>query len=160
MSDPTADQAATAATSPPTQTLDVRHAFRGFWDDGGVCRVRIFETEGKPPVVVVTELAENQNTSITNMAECLAPELVKAYLPHRMHESPPAVFLEHYDELLNARRRRSGPSVSRVSFTHYRPTIVNLGGVDRLTYGAPSWTHLDETALAVFLGDGVNLDES
>lgn len=155
MSDQTADQ---ETTLQPRLTLDTRFPFRGFWNDGGVCRIRIFETEGHPPVVVVTELAENQNSSITNLIEHLAPEIVKTHLPHRAHESPPAIFLEHYGEILNARRRRSGPSVSRVNFTHMRPVIVSLNGVDRLSYGHPSWAHLDETALSLLLGNGITLD--
>lgn len=160
MSDPTVShQTDQAATNQPRLTIDTRHSFRGFWDDGGVCRVRIYEADDSPPVVVVTELADNQNTSITNLIEHLAPEIVKAHLPHRRHESPPAVFLEHYGEILNARRRRSGPSVSRVSFTHMRPVIVSLNGVDRLSYGHPSWAHLDTVSLSALIGEGVDLDD-
>jgi hypothetical protein len=88
----------------------------------------------------------------------LAPGIVKQSLPHRVHDSPPAIFLEHDGAILNARRRRSGPCVSRVRFTHMRPVIVSLNGVDRLSYGHPSWAHLDAVALAVFIGEGVDLD--
>lgn len=142
----------------PRLTLDTRYQFRGFWDAGGVTRVRIFERDDDPPIVVLTELAENTNTSITNLVEHLAPEIIRSYLPHRAEAIPPAVFLEHYGEVLDARRRRSGPSVSRVSFTHMRPVIVSLNGVSRLSYGHPTWAQLDAVTLANLIGDGVSLD--
>lgn len=159
MSDPTVShQTDQNVSNRPRLTLDTRYPFRGFWDDGGVTRVRVFEREDHPPVVIFTELAENENTSITNVAEHIAPEFIRDQFPHRAHESPPAIFLECYSELLNNRRRRSGPSVSRVSFAHMRPVMVQLGGVMRLTYGEPSWTHLDASALAELIGEGVDLD--
>jgi len=156
MSEPITNQ---ESITRPTLTLDQLHHFRGFWEDGGVCRLRIFEREDYPPVIVLSELKENENTSITNIIEHLAPEIVKQYLSHRLHESPPATFLEHYDAILNARRRRAGPSVARVSFSHFRPTIVNLGGIDRLSYGNPTWAQLDAGMLAAFIGQDVNLDD-
>jgi hypothetical protein len=151
------------ATVGPTLTLDTRHAYRGFDVERGVCRVRIFETEGQPPVAVLTELPENPATSITNLIEHLAPEIVKTSLPHRVHETPPTIFVEHSgvegdSELLSGRWRRSGPHVARVTFTTMRPRIVRLGNVDRLSYGEPTWSHLDQTALVALLGDGVTLD--
>jgi hypothetical protein len=143
----------------PILTFDTIYRFRGSCDDGGVCRVRIFESDDQPPVVVVTVRAENTSTSITNLIEHLAPELIKTYLPARLHETPPAVFIAHYDEILDprTRRQRLGPRASRVTFSSWTPKIVSVGGVDRLSYGEPSWTHLDETALAIFIGEGVSL---
>src|SRR5690349_18470569 len=85
----------------PILTFDTIYHFRGFWDDGGICRLRIFESDDGPPVVVLTELPENTTTSITNLIEHLAPEIIRAYLPARAHELPPAVFLEHDDDVLD-----------------------------------------------------------
>lgn len=42
---------------------DERYFFRGMFTDGGVCRVRIFEAAELPPIVVLTELPENENTA-------------------------------------------------------------------------------------------------
>jgi hypothetical protein len=142
----------------PILTFDTIYHYRGMWEDGAICRVRIFEADDRPPVVVISELAENTGTSVSNLIEHLAPEIVKTDLPSRIHESPPAVFLEHVGAVLNARRRRQGTTVSRVSFASMRPIIVNLGGVDRLSYGEPTSTYLDATALEVFIGDGIDLD--
>ena len=45
-------------------------------DPHGVCWVRVFEETGQPPVIVMGELPQNTSTSVTNMAEYLAPELI------------------------------------------------------------------------------------
>lgn len=159
MSDPTVShQSDQEAAIQPRLTLDTTHTYRGFFDDGAICRLRIFERDGHPPVVVLTELADNTNTSITNLIEHLIPEIVRDYLPHRAHESPTCIPLEHYGEILSSRRRKVGPTVAQVSFPSWRPSIVSLAGVQRLTYGDPSWAHLDETAVAELIGAGVELD--
>jgi hypothetical protein len=55
----------------PAKTRDVRHAFRGTWTGGGVCRVRIDEAPDRPPVFVLTELDENTTTSVNHsLAGC------------------------------------------------------------------------------------------
>lgn len=52
--------------------MDYEHGFFGLWSPGGVCRVRIYDEEGRIPVVVLTELPRNRNnTSATNMVERL-----------------------------------------------------------------------------------------
>jgi hypothetical protein len=51
------------------KTHDYVHRYRGYWSDGGRCRVRIYREEGKPPVVVCSKLPDNANISVTNMAE-------------------------------------------------------------------------------------------
>jgi hypothetical protein len=115
----------------PTKTVDERRDFRGLWSNGGVCRVRIYEADGRPPVVVLTELDENTNSSITNMAEYVAYEVVRAYLPHRLEADPPAVFLEHYPPFPGGKRRHEGRAVDvdRVTFATWRPIVEWLGGV-------------------------------
>jgi hypothetical protein len=89
----------------PVKTVDVRHHFRGIWSDGGVCRVRVYEALARPPVVVLSELDENCNTSVTNLIEHLAYDVLLAYLPHRLEAIPPAVVLEHYPPRPDRRRR-------------------------------------------------------
>ena len=82
------------------KTADYIYAFHGTWDlePHGVCWVRMFEEEGQTPVIVVSELPQNTSTSVMNMAEHLAPELLQRHFPHRFEELPPAIFLEHYVE--------------------------------------------------------------
>jgi hypothetical protein len=74
-------------------THDYVHHYRGYWSDGGKCRVRIYRENGQVPVVICSQLPDNDNTSVTNMAEYLATEII------REHALPtPLVWIEHYLE--------------------------------------------------------------
>lgn len=57
------------------KTHDYIHHYRGYWSDGGRCRIRIYRDNGQTPVVICSQLQENDNTSVTNMAEYLAAEV-------------------------------------------------------------------------------------
>src|SRR4051794_24505410 len=50
------------------KTHDYIHCYRGYWTDGGKCRIRIYQEERHDPVVIWSQLLENKNTSVTNMA--------------------------------------------------------------------------------------------
>jgi hypothetical protein len=56
---------------------DYIHHYRGYWSGGGRCRIRIFLEEGQAPIVICSELPDNPNTSVTNMAEYLAAEIIR-----------------------------------------------------------------------------------
>lgn len=61
------------------KTRDYKRPFRDLWSEGGVCRVRLYEDREageEPPVVVLSELPENHNTSVTNLIEVLGCEVV------------------------------------------------------------------------------------
>src|SRR5918994_4735176 len=60
---------------PVKKTHDYIHHYRGYWSEGGKCRIRIYREEGQYPVVICSQLADNPNTSVTNMAEYLAAEV-------------------------------------------------------------------------------------
>jgi hypothetical protein len=77
--------------------MDYRYAYRGYHSEGGICRVRIFEQEGSVPVIIVSELTENTNTSITNMCEYLACEIIRAHFPQGFEEEEPVIWIEHYE---------------------------------------------------------------
>ncbi len=114
------------------KTLDYVHHYRGYWSEGGRCRVRIFREEEQLPVVVCSQLPENDNTSVTNMAEYLAAEVLEK------HSLPtPLVWLEHYPE----HEGRVG-EWSRVGFSSWEAEEVSLGGVLRRRVGSPRWSHL------------------
>jgi len=68
--------------------------YRGYHGCKSECRIRLYEGEGKPPVVIATELDSNPGTSVTNRAEAIA-HLMWQYL-----ERPPAgmVFIENYPD--------------------------------------------------------------
>src|ERR671920_305065 len=78
---------------PVKKTHAYLHCYRGYWSHGGKCRIRIYQEEGRAPVVICSQLPDNDNTSVTNMAEFLAAEVIeKQELP------TPLAWVEHYPE--------------------------------------------------------------
>ena len=75
------------------KTNDHIHYYRGYWSNGGRCRILIYREDGQIPVVVCSQLPDNDNTSITNMAEYLVAEVIKA---HSL--TTPITWIEHYPE--------------------------------------------------------------
>lgn len=117
--------AATDGDTPRRLTCDYRYRYRGHWTDGGVCRVRAYEAPGATPVLLVTELPENENTSVTNMAEYLAAELIARHFPHRFEDAEPVIWVEHYPQ---------------------------GGGVWRVRLGEPMWRPIARDAIAHIVG--------
>jgi hypothetical protein len=114
------------------RTHDYVHCYRGYWSDGGKCRIRIYQEEGRAPVVICSQLPDNDNTSITNMAEYLAAEVIKE------HKLPtPLTWIEHYPEHEGAVGEYS---LVRVSSSELME--VCLGGVWRCRLGSPRWSPL------------------
>ncbi len=126
---------------PLPKTADFRYAYRGYYDEGGICRVRLFGAGKRPPVIVVSQLEENRNTSITNMTEYIAAEVGAKHFPSRFEQPDPFTFIEHYRHPYE-----EDPALretwSRVRFDSYTPRFVMLGGVMRTKLGLPRWTHL------------------
>jgi hypothetical protein len=111
------------------KTHDYEYAFRGTWDrePEGRCRVRILQRDGTPPVMVLTELNTNPSTSVTNMVEVLAAELIAKHFPVRFEAvgEDPITLVEHYEPLKDERRGRRGkPTYHRVTFADWRPRLV------------------------------------
>jgi len=74
-------------------THDYIHHYRGYWSRGGKCRIRIYQEDGRAPVIVRSQLPDNDNISVTNMAEHLAAERIEG------HGLPvPVIWGEHYPE--------------------------------------------------------------
>ncbi|HVA88572.1 MAG TPA: hypothetical protein VNL71_01900 [Chloroflexota bacterium] len=137
------------------KTHDYRYQYHGFWRPGGICRVRVFEEEDHPPVVLCSELPDNPNTSITNMAEYLAAEIIRAHFPQRFDATDePIIWIEHYGLLSG----ESAASYARVHFDSYRPCQVAHGsGPVRLRIGHPQWEHISRTDVEALIGH--SLDE-
>jgi hypothetical protein len=114
------------------KTYDYVHYYRGYWSDGGKCRIRIYQEDGRAPVVVCSQLPDNHNTSVTNMVEYLAAEVIEV---HGL--TTPLIWLEHYPE----HKGESG-EYSLVEFTTWDTQEVCLGGVWRYRVGSPRWSHL------------------
>jgi hypothetical protein len=111
------------------ETHDYVHYYRGYWSDGGKCRIQIYQENGDAPVVICSQLPDNDNTSVTNMVEYLAAEVIED------HQLPtPLVWVEHYPE------NRGNPGEwSVVFFSSWAVREVSLGGVLRRRVGSPRW---------------------
>ncbi len=99
---------------------------------GGKCRIRIYQEEGHDPVIICSQLPDNVNTSVTNMTEYLAAEVIEE---HGL--ATPLTWIEHYPQ----HREKSGEySLVRLSCSERRE--VCLGGVWRYRVGSPKWSSL------------------
>jgi hypothetical protein len=112
------------------KTHDYIHHYRGYWSDGGRCRIRIYREDGHAPVVICSQLQDNENTSVTNMAEYLAAEIIKERsLP------TPLTWIEHYPE-----HEGAVGEYSLVMFSAWEFEETRLGGVWRYRLGSPGWS--------------------
>ncbi len=136
----------------PTLTHDYVHRYRGYYEDGAVCRVRIFRPAGLLPVLLVTELPENQNTSVTNMAEYLAADLLIRHFSAQKPGAPaPVWYVEHYPHAPED-ARRPGNSFDVVAFARWTPEPSYVFGHGRMKLGLPSWHPIGEDELAALVG--------
>src|SRR5688572_24308336 len=62
---------------PVKKTHDYIHYYRGYWSDGGKCRIRIYRDDRRAPIVSSSQLPDIDNTSVTNMAEYLVAEVME-----------------------------------------------------------------------------------
>jgi hypothetical protein len=138
---------------PATLLLDERYEYRGYHSQGGVTRVRLYDRQEVAPVMLLTELPENTNTSVTNMLEYLVAEIGTLLMPHRFDDDEPFIVLEHYaaqpaPQLRELRDER----YALVTFEDWTLRRQWLGGVERKRVGQPSWSHLSDEELAALLG--------
>jgi hypothetical protein len=118
------------------KTHDYVHRYRGYWSDGGRCRIRIYHEDGRAPVVICTQLPDNPNTSVTNMAEYLAAEVIEEVIEEHCLPTP-LTWIEHYPE-----HEGEIGEYSLVRFSSWELTEMCLGGVWRCRIGSPRWSPL------------------
>ena len=111
------------------KTYDYVHHYRGYWSEGGKCRIRIYQEDGQELVVICSQLPDNTNTSVTNMAEYLAAEVIEE---HGL--ATPLTWVEHYPE-----HRGRLSEYSLVEFSSWERREVCLGGMWRYRVGSPNW---------------------
>lgn len=140
------------------KTHDYIHEYRGYHTDGGRCRIEVYvpdETEeGYKPVIICTEGPDNQNTSIMNMAEFLAAEVVARHFPEALDstEQEPVIWLEHYERPARPYQPVPRHEYKRVIFAGYTPRPVFLGGQHRPKLGNPRWQDLTESQVRMLIG--------
>ncbi len=128
--------------------MDAIHTYRGFWGPGAVCRIRVYRPAGSPPVVVATELPENENSSITNAVEELAADVLASYLPDRAGDDRPFVWVEHYPPGPGGRDE----TFDLVTFEHYRLRQELRAGRWRMLLGEPEWRPLTREQAEALIG--------
>ena len=123
------------------KTHDYVHYYRGYWCDGRKCRIRIYREDGCVHVVICSQLPDHDNTSVTNMAEYLAAEVIEE------HKLPtPLTWIEHYPE-----HEGEIGEYSLVSFSDWDSQGVCLGGVWQCRVGSPAWSPLSAAEVKAML---------
>lgn len=143
------------------KTRDYERGFRGLWSDGGVCRVRLYEDETgtEAPVIVLSELPSNENTSVTYIVEVLAAEVAEELGVVRAGLR----VVEHYPRTDRDLRDGLAETFDLVSFSGIEAAIagfvevrrVNVGGVTRPSFGEPDGEHLARAEVARLLGEDI-----
>jgi hypothetical protein len=133
---------------------------------GGRCRIRIYEEAGELPVVLCTELPDNEGTSITNSAERIAAEVLanhpgvfdpfgRVSLGGLSYDKP-FVWIEHYLDLDGARgseATQDPATFDLVEFSHYEPRGVLRAGEWLKEIGEPSRSALDRASVEALIGE-------
>jgi hypothetical protein len=105
-----------------------------------LCHVRIFDRGAQPPVVVLTEIADNPGASVTNASEHIATELRSR---HSLLRSTSPIWIEHYN----------GESYTPGLFAPDRfGTISFAWDSNRDAYRSPDWRPLAPAELQALLG--------
>ena len=116
---------------------------------GGRCRVRVYlpEEEGDAPVVICSELPNNEGSSVTYSAHQIAAEVI------RYHKLPAPVWIEHYPKEATG---GASETFELVVFSGYeiRERAPYLGET-RLTIGEPIWKTLDRETVEALVGQEV-----
>jgi len=139
------------APIPHELTSDYVYEFHGLWEPGGVCRIQVYESIGRVPIVIATELPENRNTSITNLVECLAAEILERHFPERVGQLTPMAWVEHYPERPQGATRLP-EDFALVTFARAIPKLDRAGNHWRKTLGTPAWKHLERDVVALMIG--------
>ena len=124
---------------------------RRLLETGCVCRIRIFVAPDQVPVVVATELDDNRGTSVTNMTEYLAAEIIARHFPEQFEAEEHLIWLEEYPRTPE-QRSRGMPAFSQAEFSSYTPRVEYLGTIKRIHIGQPTWHHLEETEVEALIG--------
>jgi hypothetical protein len=144
---------------PAVPVHETTWSYRGYHSDGGVCGVRLYRLADGRALFLLTELPENENTSITNMSEYLVAEVALHFLKrwdvHARPEAPPFLVVEHYPADDPYSDIFSHDRYALVTYAHYRPELTPRHapqGRVRPTLGGPAWTHVAADALRATLG--------
>ena len=138
--------------------VDTLFRFRGPAGQPAECRLRIHDglrrdgSRIEVPVVIASQLALAPRVSITASVDVLAASVLRELLPERIGASPAMRWVEHYAPAT----RRGGPAVdelTEVRFASWTPRLVEAGGQQTWSLGAPSFHRLDRATLEGWIGE-------
>ena len=117
---------------------------------GGKCRIRIYlpEDQRDAPVVLCSELPNNEGSSVTYSSHQIGAEVIRY---HRLTSKP--VWIEHYPK-----EATDGHSETfeLVVFSSYEvKERAPYLGETRLTLGEPAWKSLDRESVEALVGEEV-----
>jgi hypothetical protein len=104
-----------------------------------LCRVRIFDRNPHPPVVVLTEIADNPGASVTNASEYIATQLRDR---HPLLRSAAPIWIEHYNGESYTNGVFAPDRFGRIYFQFRRDSFI-----------APQWRPIAATELQEMLGE-------
>ena len=116
----------------------------------GWARIRIYPGEiGRDaPIVLCSELPENRGDE---MVESLAAEVVRDRFSSCLPDLPrPVLWIEHRP----SRRGRGPGRYTLLTFPTYRPRLIGVGFVRRVTLGTPHRESLSPREVKILTGDG------
>jgi hypothetical protein len=132
--------------------IDEVYEYRGYHSDGGFTRLRLYERPGRSPLMILTEMTENTNTSVTNMLEYLVAEIGTMLMPHRFDDDEPFVVIEHYPARPDSGMRELiEERFAQVEFDDWKLRRQWLGGVERKRVGQPRWTPITDADVVQLL---------
>lgn len=122
------------------------HHYWGWNAGSGQCGLEIFDPPDGVPVIVLTQLPWNANTSVTNMVEILAAEVALEYLPDRRRSRPAFRLIEHLYEWLT-----DEDIFELVTFALPWPGLKK--NLDRATLGEPRWQKITRQEFEALTGE-------
>jgi hypothetical protein len=118
---------------------------------GGRCRVRVYLPEDKrdAPVVICSELPNNDGSSVTYSAHQIAAEVIS----YNEFALPP-IWIEHYPPETTY---GASETFEMVVFSSYEVTerAPYLGETRLTTIGEPTWKMLDRETVEMLVGQAV-----
>jgi hypothetical protein len=154
--------------------MELTHDYIRPTPNGGQCRVRIYQGGIYPgerdelPVVICTELPDNEGMSIRDAAKQIAAEVLANHpdmfavgvgpIPGEVVEAEPdkpCIWIEHYED--GARGTPSDPATfDLVEFESYRVRDIRRAGEWRREIGEPSRLPLDRATVERLVGSRVD----
>lgn len=139
------------------RTHDYLHRYEGYWDSEAECRIEVWEPEAwersEQPVIIATELAENDNTSVTNRAEHIAAVVIGRHFPHLLDDTVQRFrWMERY-EVSDRLGGETHPEYAEVTFSSCTPKTERIyGGRKLVRLGAANWRYIGGEELEALLG--------